>query len=204
MNRYIAIDLELEQPRSNQQTPDSQTDKEKIIQAGIVVFELTDSEPIILHSETYMLNYEKNLSTFIKNLTSIEDKDVNNAEYNAIGIIAEIRELRELWNTSRQIIEWGSGDTKCLMEEAYLTPEDLSDIWGFARSQINVKTLFQCYALANNIKTRGGLSKSMGKLGLQFKGTRYNGKNRGVHWAEADALNTARIFNKIINLMKRT
>lgn len=200
MNRYIAIDLELEQPNSNNQTPDSQTDKEKIIQAGVVVFELTSEEPVILFSKTFMLNYDKPLSGFIKSLTSITDSDVNSATLTSMDILGIISALRQEYGASRQIVEWGAGDTKALLLESNSTSDDV----GLARSQINVKTLFQCYALANNIKTKGGLSKSMGKLGLQFKGTHYNGRNRGVHWAEADALNTARIFNKIINLMKRT
>jgi hypothetical protein len=42
----------------------------------------------------------------------------------------------------------------------------------------------------------------MTKVGLQFKGTRYKDKNKGKHWAEADALNTARIFNRLCNLYK--
>ena len=199
MNKFIAIDLELEQPRSNQQTSDSQTDKEKIIQAGIVVFELSGDEPVILFSSTYMLNYNNPLSTFIKSLTSISDSDVNNATLTTKDILGIISALRQEYGASRQIVEWGAGDTKALLQESNLTSDDV----GLVRSQINVKTLFQCYALANDIKTKGGLSKSMGRLGLQFKGTHYNGKNRGVHWAEADALNTARIFNKIINLMKK-
>lgn len=201
--RYIAIDLELEQPNTNQQTPDSQTDIEKIIQVGVVVFEISTNEPTILFSNTYMVKYDKPLSGFIKSLTSISDSDVNNATLNAIDIIGIIQALRKEYGASRQIVEWGAGDTKALMREAELTEQELNEIYGFARSQINVKTLFQAYALANDIKSRGGLSKSMGKLGLQFKGTHYKGKNRGVHWAEADALNTARIFNKIIQLMKR-
>ncbi len=202
--KYLAIDLEIEQPRSNPQTLDSMTDTPELIQAGIVVFELAAGEPTVLFSKTYMVNYPYELSNFIKALTSISDEDVNKATLQAKDILDIIRALMQEYGTSRQIVEWGSGDTKFIAEKAGLDTEQLGDLYGIARSQINVKTLFQCYALANDIKTKGGLSKSMGKLGMGFKSTHYKGRNRGCHWAESDALNTARIFNKLISLMRRT
>ena len=201
--RYISIDLEIEQPFTNIQCPDSKASTQKLIQVGIVVFELAGGEPTILHSETMNIFYPLPLSTFIKTLTSISDEDVNNASDFPIDALRRLSDLRGSYDTSRQIVEWGSGDTTFLLEQAGVTQSDFNQMYGFARSTINVKVLFQCYALANEIKTKGGLSKSMNKLGLQFQGTRYKGKNKGCHWAEADALNTARVYNELINLMRR-
>lgn len=201
---FIAIDLELEQPNTNKQTPDSLVDQEKIIQVGLVVFSLGEDEPIILDSQTIHLRYEGKLSNFIKNLTGIEESDLVSEEAtNAINVIYKISELQQKYGTSRQIVEWGSGDCAALRDEAGFSVDNWVTKAGLARGSVNVKNLFQVYALANGLKAQGGLSKSMGKLGLGFKNTHYNGKNRGTHWAESDALNTAIMFNKIVNLMRK-
>lgn len=201
--RFIAIDLELEQPCSKPQTYDSKTAEEVIIQVGIVVFELSKEDPIILHSETIFLHYPYPLSEFIKTLTSITDEQVNTATLAPYHALTRIGILREQYGTSRQIVEWGAGDTLELREHSGVSLDNFVNKLGFARSTINVKNIFQCYALANNIKQRGGLSKSMAKLNVEFKNTNYEGRNKGAHWAETDALNTARIFNKLINLMRK-
>jgi inhibitor of KinA sporulation pathway (predicted exonuclease) len=203
MNRFIAIDLEIEQPFTRPDTTDSKTDIAKLIQIGIVVFEIAEAEPTILHSETMNISYSEPLSQFIKTLTSITDEDVNDSVLHAIHGVERIRELQQQYDTSRQIVEWGSGDVTFLLEEAGISQETFNSVYGFARSTINTKVVYQLYAMMNGKKRQGGLSTSMAKVGLQFKGTRYNGKNKGKHWAEADALNTARIFNTLCNLYKR-
>lgn len=203
MNRYITIDLEIEQPCTNPQTPDSLALVPILIQAGIVVFEVVEFEPIILHSETINIKYTSPLSNFIKTLTSITDKDVNEATAYPTTVLLRLRELQQEFDTSRQIVEWGSGDVTFLLEEANVTQTDFNSVYGFARSTINVKVLYQLYAKMNGKKFQGGLATSMARVGLTFKGTRYNGKNKGKHWAEADALNTARMFNTLCNLIKR-
>lgn len=202
--RYITIDLELEQPYTNVQSPDSKTATQELIQVGFVVFEIAEFEPTILHSETMNIQYKQPLSTFIKALTSISDEDVNNSTSVPLDGVKRLRELQQQYDTSRQIVEWGSGDVSFLLESAGVSESDFNSVYGFGRSTINVKVLYQIYAMMNGLKVRGGLSASMGQLGLGFKGTRYQGKNKGKHWAEADALNTARIFNTLCNLIKRT
>ena len=201
--KFITIDLEIEQPYTNIQSPDSRTDKQELIQIGIVVFEIVEFEPVILHSETMNIFYGEPLSIFIKTLTSISDENVNSSDNHAIDGVVRLRELQQQFDTSRQIVEWGSGDISFLLESAGISQSLFNSKYGFARSTINVKVLYQLYAMMNGKKVRGGLSTSMGKLGLQFKGTRYKGHNKGKHWAEADALNTARIFNRLCNLIKR-
>ncbi len=201
--RYITIDLEIEQPYTNVQSPDSKVAEQALIQVGFVVFELAEGEPTILHSETMNIYYPHPLSTFIKALTSISDEDVSNSDNYPETAVKRLRELQQQFDTSRQIVEWGSGDVSFLLESAGVSESDFNSVYGFARSTVNVKVLYQIYAMMNGKKVRGGLSASMGQLGLQFKGTRYQGKNKGKHWAEADALNTARIFNTLCNLIKR-
>jgi inhibitor of KinA sporulation pathway (predicted exonuclease) len=201
--RFIALDTEIEQPYTREDTKDSFTAVPKLIQVGIVVFEIAEEEPVIIHSETMNINYNYPLSAFIKTLTSITDEDVNESENSALDAVTRLRHLQQLFDTSRQLVEWGSGDVTFITEQAELTETAMNLVYGFARSTINVKVLFQVYAMMNGKKRQGGLSSSMAKVGLQFKGTRYKDKNKGKHWAEADALNTARIFNKLCNLYKR-
>lgn len=136
-------------------------------------------------------------------MTSITDEQVNTATRSPYSALGRIAILRSEYETSRQIVEWGSGDLLTLREHSGVSLENLVKRYGFARSTINVKNLFQCYALANNIKKQGGLSKSMSKVGVDFKNTVFQNQNKGAHWAETDALNTARIFNKLIDLLKK-
>jgi DNA polymerase III alpha subunit (gram-positive type) len=199
--RFIVIDLENEQSNTNSQVVDSllPDGQEKIIQLGFVVLELGD-EPVFLHEEIIHLHYDKPLSSFIKTLTSITDNDLSSSENDAKTCLKRLKGVQVLYQTSRQIVEWGGGDVKCLADEANC---NIHDEYGFARSGINAKHLFQMYALANGIKTRGGLSKSMSKLNLPFVNTRYEGKNKGAHWALTDAKNTAILFNELLRLIKK-
>jgi inhibitor of KinA sporulation pathway (predicted exonuclease) len=201
--KFLCLDLEIEQPYTRADTPDSKVSEPKLIQAGIVVFEIAPVEPIILFSETIHVKYDYPISQFIKTLTSIEDEDVNNSTDLPSDVLGRLQHLRQLYDTSRQIVEWGSGDVSFLIEQADCSQELLHSKYGFARSTINAKMLFQVYAMMNDKKRQGGLSTSMAKLGLQFQGTSYNGKNKGKHWAEADALNTARVFNRLCNLIRK-
>lgn len=194
--RYITIDLEIEQPNTRFDTTDSAIDHEKIIQVGIAILELGKG---IIHSETINIHYDKPISAFIKKLTGITEEDLVDSTMTSELALKKIAYLREVFGTDRKIVEWGSGDMALLVKETGLNP--YSDL-GLARSTINAKVLFQCYAVANGIKEKGGLSKSMGKLNLGFKNTHYKGRNRGAHWAETDAVNTALIFEELMKRMK--
>lgn len=199
--RFLAADLELEQPKSNPQTPDSRILTEKIIQVGIVVFE-TGEECKILHSETMNINYNRPLSEFIKTLTSIKQEDVENSQYTSADAMKKIGYLMGVYGADRRIVEWGGGDVRALQRETGFSDDFCYQLGLTTRSSFNAKNLFQCYAMMNNIKARGGLSKSLTKMGLMFKNTTYNGSNKGAHWAETDALNTAIIFNELLQRMK--
>jgi len=196
--RFVVIDTELEQPNSRFDTTDSAITHEKIIQVGIAILELGNG---VIYSETINIFYDKPLSAFIKKLTSITDSDLNTSSMTSELALKKIAYLREIYGASRQIVEWGSGDVSTLKKEANIDNE-YSEL-GLARSTINAKVLCQCYLLANGLKTKGGLSKSMAKLNVPFKNTTYNGKNKGAHWAETDAVNTALIFEELIQRMKK-
>jgi inhibitor of KinA sporulation pathway (predicted exonuclease) len=195
---YISIDLELEQAKTNHQTPDSAIDEEKIIQLGAVVFELDETYPKIL--EKFMLNihYPHKLSEFITKLTKITSEDVNESDLTLKDAFDIVKNAREKYNASRIMVQWGGGDEKCIEKEY---GQSLASL-GFGRSAINTKHLYQMYAEMNNLKFRGGLSKSMAQLGLKFECVRHDGKNYGAHNALTDALNTAIVFNHLIFKLK--
>lgn len=191
--KYIALDLELEQPYTRNDTQDSKLDKAAIIQVGFVVFEC---EPEFKVLETYCkcVNIEVPLSVFIKKLTHISDDDISNGvtlmdTYNDLCAIAEKH------STSRVVRQWGGGDMEWYQEEL---EEKYGHIdWKFGRSGLNVKHLYQTFSQANDIKWRGGLSKSMTNCGLKWQGGQ-------KHNALADAHNTAYIFDHLYRQMKIT
>lgn len=182
----IAIDLELEQPKTKAQTSDSKLDVEKIIQVGWVVF--NDENGEIVKSVVKNINIGVPLSSFIKSLTGISDEDISNGT-DLISIINELHADREAYQCSRKLITWGAGDQEAILKEL---PKDYK--WGFGRSSFNVKHLFQLWAEVNGITPGGGLKKSMNKLGLKFKGSAHN--------ALVDAENTATVFLELSRKLK--
>lgn len=181
----IALDLELEQPKTDHQTPDSMLDQERIIQLGYVVFE--DEPYTLLEQRCININIGVPLSSFIKKLTGITDEQIQNGTtiqdaYNML--ISD----REKYNASRKLLTWGGGDQTAIMDE--VKPDKLH----FGRSALNVKHLYQLYQEVNGANPSGGLKKSMSKLGIKFEGSAHN--------ALVDAINTAKIFVHLKNKLK--
>lgn len=181
---HLALDLELEQPNRHD-VVDSQVEHEKIIQVGWVVFSDTFE---ILKEQQMNINIGVPLSTFIKTLTGITDEDIANG-CSLAQVYKELTNDREMFDTSRVVIQWGSGDMQALKKE--LNPSD----WQFGKSGLNVKHLYQVYAEANGFNRSGGLSKVVARLGLHWLG-------RGKHQAGVDALNTAQVYNFLYNKLK--
>jgi inhibitor of KinA sporulation pathway (predicted exonuclease) len=195
--RFLSIDLELERPNTEDNAKDSLATKATIIQVGISVFQIANPEPIFLENHCLTLHYPHKLSAFIEKLTKIKSEEVNASTLTIEDANRILRELREKHNTSRIMVQWGHGD----FEE--LKKYDINnDLEVFGRSAYNTKHLFQLYATMNNIKKVGGLSKCMGRLGIQFNGN-IDGKQLNKHNALGDAVNTVHIFNKLLLLIKK-
>lgn len=197
---HIALDLELEQPYDNPQTPDSKLDVSKIIQVGWVVFNTKNNSPNILKKCSYHVNIGVPLSKFIKDLTRITDEEVANGKL-LVEVYNELATDREEFNTSRIVRQWGHGDMSHMkMELETETPDNVlkehNFKWEFGMSGLNVKHLYQTYALANGMNFSGGLSKSLGRCGLLWEG-------KGKHDALIDALNTANMYNFLECKMRR-
>ena len=188
----IAIDLELEQPYTNQQTPDSKLDKSKIIQLGWVVF---NDEKVLKECRRYV-NIGVPLSKFIKDLTKITDEQIAGLGITLAESYADLVADQKEYNTSRVVRQWGGGDMEHLKMEIETETGD-SPKWEFGRSGFNVKHLYQAYALENGMNTSGGLSKCMARCDLIWQG-------RGKHDALLDAHNTARFYNLLAGKLKES
>lgn len=193
-NIRIAIDLELEQPYTNKQTPDSLLEYEKIIQIGWVVFNQETSE--ILDEQSRFVNIHNPLSTFIKELTGISDEDIVNGG-TVTQAFLDLSESRKTYQAGRILVEWGGGDFRSLSSEVIgeIGEEAWKSTNAFGRSQINAKHLYRIYREANGLNSSAGLAKSLKNMGLAWEGGQ-------KHDAMADARNTARIYSKLWSLYK--
>jgi len=193
--KHICIDLELEQPHTNPQTPDSKTEQEEIIQVGWVVFEASPLRIIETHS--HHVYYDQPLSAFIKKLTGISDEEVRlglTLDYVYRLLLASAKKHE----TTRILRQWGGGDMECLKRE--LKRKHPEQAWGFGRSGFNVKHLYQAYAEAHDLKPSGGLVKSMRKCGVDWVTVPgYHGKK---HDALVDAYNTAVFYSHLMDKLK--
>jgi inhibitor of KinA sporulation pathway (predicted exonuclease) len=182
--RYISIDLENEQPSTNHQCPDSLLSEEKIIQLGYTIFEDTGET---IKDGLFNINIGVPISQYIQKLTGITNDDIAAGTTIDIAYDTMYNDCVE-HSASRILLQWGGGDDVTLRKE-------ITSQWRFGRSALNVKHLYRVFAEANGINPSGGLKKSMARVGLQFEGTAHN--------ALTDAKNTARIFLRLRNQMKR-
>jgi hypothetical protein len=195
MSNFIAIDLELEQPKSNAQTTDSFIDHERILSLGICV---GDENGNILHQENIFYKYEYPISAFIKHLTGINDDDVAGG-VSPIEAFQRLIAIRDQFDASRILLEWGAGDFSCIVREANIDIK--SNIFG--RSALNVKHLYRTWCVKHKISASGGLKTSINKFSkkssnaddafFKFIGIPHN--------SQVDAVNTYLFYIKLMQTM---
>lgn len=162
MNRY-SLDLELEQSFNNPQTPDSKLSESKIIQIGVVFFDMNTKQ--ILEQKKWYINIGVPISKFIKQLTNISQSEIDQGI--SIGqAYEELLYLIKKYKAFNQPITWGVGDLQALKLEVSATGAK----WELGSAEFNTKALYQMYCQLNGLKWRGGLQKSMSNLGLTFQG----------------------------------
>lgn len=176
----------------------------EIIQIGACVGDLrtgTIFNKISMHIKTpNKLNVDtSNGLCDITKLTGITQKDVDNG----VELIDAYKVLSELHNSSykyddiwerpfRNCLVWGGGDTTKLKDEL-IKINGLNEEFCFGHRFIDVKTIFQFHMLSTTGELKqGGLSKSMGRIGLQFKGK--------IHNALDDSFNTFRVYKALYDL----
>lgn len=186
--KRIALDLELEQPNTNKQTPDSMLTRERIIQVGYVIFD-DESGEVLEYQRNYIHTPNLKLSAFIKELTGVTDEDIANGE-SLVTSMDRLRSLAVKHGANRKILTWGGGDQEAILNELPGGYE-----WKFGRSSLNVKHLYQLTREAQGLNPSAGLRKALKSLGINFVGK--------PHDALTDAENTAIIFRKLYSNFKK-
>jgi DNA polymerase III alpha subunit (gram-positive type) len=171
---YIAIDLELNK--------DDETDKiTKIIQVGIAIG--SPFRPKEIQTWSWYVNPEEKISTFITQLTGINDEMVTLQSTPLHQIADEISSLIKKHDVFINPVQWGFGDA----EELVKTFESNGIAFPhFGRRVIDVKTIYVFLEMASGRSPAGGLSSSMKKYKIHFQGK--------THRADSDAPNTLRFF----------
>lgn len=180
----MALDLEMNQPSG------------AIIQVGITIGNIYTGA--ILEKRGWIVYVPEILdpiAAYITKLTGITQEMVNNG----VLLMQAYKEMTELYkkhNCTLNFVTWGGGDHKAIRlqlyeQKAQIAPNDAL-LWEYGHREYDVKTLFLGFAMAQGLKVRSGLAKSMTRVGLAFRGTK--------HWAPDDAENT---FLLLIHLLKK-
>jgi inhibitor of KinA sporulation pathway (predicted exonuclease) len=184
--KFLSLDLEMLPPSM------------KIIQVGACIGDLATGE--IVETLRAYVKIDEPLSEFITSLTGITDARLHEE---GTSLLDAYNKLLEMANRYKDrfpaILQWGSGDAytlkKQLLERPILTDGNAELVWPFGRGgELDAKKLFQTYQISRGASYRSGLSKSMNRLGLQFKGRKHDGLD--------DAINTFTIFHHLVGKFK--
>jgi inhibitor of KinA sporulation pathway (predicted exonuclease) len=180
---FTSLDLEMNQPSG------------KIIQVGACVGNLVTGE--ILEKLDVLVQLDEPLNPYITALTSITQEDLDARAVPIDTAYLQLKAMHERHGSHTNPITWGGGDSRELLDQLELYFETLPEarpdkFWVFGRRWFDVKTVVQLYCIHRNIKMQGGLSKMMGKFGLQFQGRK--------HYAIDDAINTFRFAHHLRRL----
>jgi inhibitor of KinA sporulation pathway (predicted exonuclease) len=180
---FCSLDLEFNQP------------SEKIFQIGACVGSIRTGE--ILSTFNQYVSIGENLSPYIVNLCGVSNQRVL-AEGVKLGVAYEsLVAWLAPYNVFRNPITWGGGDSISLRHQLVQLGERLDDeSFIFGRRWIDCKTVFSTFTLAiGGVIRVGGLAKSMTRVKLNFMGKR--------HDALDDAINTWRMYHKLVELIRK-
>jgi inhibitor of KinA sporulation pathway (predicted exonuclease) len=178
---FTCFDLEMNQPSG------------KIIQIGAVFGNLISGQ--IYEKLTLYINPGESINPEIVELTGISDENVRSG-VSLIQGYERLESLHHKYCSFTNPLVWGGGDSEHLRRQIESCQPDYfsKKLFCFRRRWFDIKSLFQMYCLANNLKMRSGLRNSMGKAGLEFEGQNHN--------ACDDAINTFMIAHKLVALLK--
>lgn len=175
----LALDLEMNQPSG------------RIIQIGAAVGNYRTGE--ILGSFEQLVNPGEPLSGEISALCGITPA--------ALALAPAIREGAErlfAWRAAFSNLEmnpltWGGSDAATL-QRTLAAGGDATGMpdasWPFGRRWLDAKTIFVGWRMAHGQSPQAGLARALTKVGLAFVGRKHN--------ATADAVNTLRIFHRLL------
>ena len=178
--KFIALDLELNQPSG------------KIIQVGVCIGSLGMPEEEYITS-SWLLDPGEPIAPFITELTGIHDKDIQNLSVPWQVFTSDLTSLLQTHQPFINPVTWGGGDCTELLQA--IRQEGI-DFPFFGRRWIDVKTLHVFERISAGRSTSGGLGTCLNRYGKRFVGI--------PHRADADALNTLRLFFEMIRKKQRT
>jgi len=169
----MALDCEYNQPSG------------KTIEIGAAVFD-SISGTLIGEFQTFV-NPGERISSFITELTGIEDHYVTNAP-DINDAFCQLKEFHNKHGCFMNPVVWGSGVTND-SHHIYIESERKDpNFMGYR--VIDVKTIYQSIQIYKNGRPRGSLEKAMKSLGLVFEGEK--------HRALVDATNTFKLWHHIM------
>jgi inhibitor of KinA sporulation pathway (predicted exonuclease) len=178
---FTSLDLELNQPSG------------KIIQIGAVSGHLLSGK--VIETFSCFIKIDEPLNARIIKLTGITEDDLSSG----ISLKEGYLQLAAIHSKNKAFmnpIVWGGGDSLAIRDELESNNSDFfkERDFCFGRRWIDIKTIYQMYRFANGLKMQSGLSKSLGRLGLQFKGKKHN--------ALDDAANTFHLASQLLKRLK--
>jgi inhibitor of KinA sporulation pathway (predicted exonuclease) len=179
---FVALDLENNQPSGS------------IIQIGAVAGNASTGQIIAKYCTNVQLPERETLLPRITELTGITPADCAAGIPIGTAYVGLCEFIKLVKPSTHQPLVWGVGDMPTLKYQ--IPPHILmSSPWPFGHRWIDVKAVFQTVCISHKKQfPKGGLAKSLLKLGLRFQGT--------PHSATDDAENTFLIYAELLNLIR--
>ena len=184
---YLALDLELNNAE------DGSTTNPPIIQVGVAIGTFDHYTDNAIITKKWYLNPNEPIYPFITNLTGITDEDILTKSVTHEVLAEELGALIREYKPFINPVTWGGGDSTELKQE--FIDRNIAFPF-FGRRWIDVKTWYVLRMIAAGKRPAGGLRSAMGLYKMNFDGT--------PHRADDDALNTLRLFFKIVDLQTKT
>lgn len=174
----LTLDLEMNQPSKS------------IIQVGYCIGSLESGAVLDTGSHLVRLPAGEVLNPRIIELCGITERALTDEGISLMDAYLIMAQKHRAYECLMNPVTWGGGDTQTLREQLHM-----EDGWVLGRRWLDAKTLFVTRQLALGLPYRGGLARSMTKLGLKFEGRK--------HDARDDAVNTWRMYYKLAEEMRR-
>ena len=174
---YIVFDLETTCWDGN-----PPTDIREVIEIG--AYRLTEYAETVDHFHSLVRpTYFPVLSPYCKNLTQIEQEEVNNARTFPV-VMERFIDFVEKIDKEYMLCAWGPSDQKILQKECMAHAIEFEGLSHY----IDVK---KQYHEMHRLKKQNGFMKTLRKEGIEFEGS--------PHRADSDAFNLTKLFSRYVD-----